>query len=189
MAQFDETTDYGKLLAIFSALDPQQVDTTPSAPPFSMPRLILAKRLNFIFLRDGRLASYAGLKGEGVNLVSDASRSTGKSDYYTMVDVLAPYTEGDVQADAQAEGGPRITLSGRSTFVFTLDGCLRGFIDGAQERSVHVIPVPPRPKQPDAPAQNAEPQRERMRMPARPQQEEDVAASETPGTPWPQRKG
>jgi len=200
MAQLDETTEYGKLLAILSVFGPQ-LDTTPSvlpvAPgrsPVSVPRLTLANRLRFIFDAGGRLSHYVGLKGESVNLLVDPSHLSGQSDFMMMVDALSAFGKEDVLVSPQEPGGPRITLSGRGTFTFTPDGCLCAYVDGDGETFVDVWARPklPQSQPPSQPQRTPIPQRPAQQQRAIPGQaaaEAHQEPSQAPGTPWPQRKG
>ena len=207
-ARQDESTDYGKLLAIFSALDPQQVEKTLETfqlglKPRIVMRLKLGGRFMFIFDGNGSLNLLVDLKGERVSLVADPSRLSGKCDYQTILDVIAPYilspvSRTDVKVEPEADGGPRITINARATFTFTPDGCLRGFFEETSDKrfDANKPPMPASPATP--PSQANQPQMERMPMPAQPtQQSLRVAipgrsagqADSAAAAPWPQPKG
>jgi hypothetical protein len=187
--QLDETTDYARLLGVFAAFGPQVVDTTPSiATPWDQPepRITLAKRVSFIFTRDGRIAAYMALRGESVNVLAaglpaDPSRAGGASGYHTLRDVLAIFSEQDVRNDPNAADGPRIILSSRSTFCFSPDGSIRLYSDLANDKNAYVKPsaAAPRaaqaaPQTAPAPAEKTAPERLRVPFPGQGQQREKV---------------
>lgn len=179
--ELDETTDYRRLLSVLSAFGPL-VDTTPSvATPWDPPepRINLAKRVSFIFSRDGRMHSYMGLKGASVNLQSRASQAEdGATDYQKFLDVLSIFSEQDVRDEPGAADGPQVTLSNRGTFCFSPDGMIRGYVDSAEDKNVLVWARKAAPAAAQvtaeampAPVENAQP--ERLRMPG-PQQTQQV---------------
>lgn len=179
--QLDETTDYARLLGVFAAFGPQVVDTTPSiATPWDEPepRINLAKRVSFIFTRDGRIAAYMALRGESVNVLPTGfSRAGGATGYQILRDVLAVFSEQDVRDDPNAADGPRIILSSRATFCFSPDGSIRLYSDLANDKNAYVRPRADAPRAAQAkpaPAETTAPQRLRVPVPGQDQQREKV---------------
>ena len=197
--QQGETTDYARLLGVFAAFDPQAVDTTPSiATPWDEPepRIKLARRVAFIFTRDGRIGAYMALKGESVTLQPiGSSTASSVSGYQTLRGVLAGFSEQDVRNEPNAAGGPRIILSSRATFCFLPDGSIRLYSDLANDKNVFVRPRVAAPvaaqsllQTAPAPAEKAAPERLRVSYPSQDQQRDRTQQQSTAAAPWPHER-